>query len=100
MIKEARSFKTGEIQQQESNNKTAACMKIHSDTFSAEKKAVKQAQQRQTVTASGIFNQEKHVSSASQSNYMITTRGMSSSGSTMITSSESKKATNSQQTFR
>lgn len=70
-------------------------MKIHSDTFSAEKKAMKQAQQRQTVTSTGIFNQEKHVSSASQSNYMITTKGICSSGSSMITSSQSSKATNS-----
>lgn len=70
-------------------------MKIHSDTFSAEKKAMKQAQQRQTVTSTGIFNQEKHVSSASQSNYMITTKGMCTSGSSMITSSQSSKATNS-----
>lgn len=70
-------------------------MKIQSDTFSAEKKAMKQAKQRQTVTSTGIFNQEKHVSSASQSNYMITTKGMCSSGSSMITSSQSSKATNS-----
>lgn len=92
---EARSFKSGDIQQQESNNRAAASMKVHSDTFSAEKKAVKQAQQRQTVTSTGIFNQEKHVSSASQSNYMITTKGMCSTGSSMITSSQSSKATNS-----
>lgn len=69
-------------------------MKIQSDTFSAEKKAMKQAQQRQTVTSSGIFNQEKHVSSASQSNYMFSKQGMCSSGSSMITSSQSSKATN------
>ncbi|XP_055324987.1 NAD(+) hydrolase sarm1 isoform X2 [Sitodiplosis mosellana] len=95
VLKEARSFKSGDIQQQESNNRAAASMKIHSDTFSAEKKAMKQAQQRQTVTSTGIFNQEKHVSSASQSNYMITTKGMCSTGSSMITSSQSSKATNS-----
>lgn len=69
-------------------------MKIQSDTFSAEKKAMKQAQQRQTVTSSGIFNQEKHVSSASQSNYMFSKQGMCSSGSSMITSSQLSKATN------
>lgn len=94
MQQEARSFKSGEIQQQESNNRAAATMKIQSDTFSAEKKAMKQAQQRQTVTSTGIFNQEKHVSSASQSNYMITTKGMCSTGSSMITSSQTSKATN------
>lgn len=91
---EARSFKSGDVQQQESNNRAAASMKIQSDTFSAEKKAMKQAQQRQTVTSSGIFNQEKHVSSASQSNYMFSKQGMCSSGSSMITSSQSSKATN------
>lgn len=69
-------------------------MKIHSDTFSAEKKAMKQAQQRQTVTSTGIFNQESHVKSASQSNYTITTKGVCSTGSSMITSSQLSKATN------
>lgn len=68
-------------------------MKIQSDSFSAEQKAVKQAQQRQTVTSTGIFNQ--HMASASQTNYMIKT-GMSTStstGSSMITTTQSK-ATN------
>lgn len=75
------------MQQQESNNRSAASMKIQSDSFSAEKKAMKQAQQRQTVTSSGSINQEKHVSSASQSNFTFSTRGMCSSSSNMITSS-------------
>lgn len=91
VFQEARSFKSGEIQQNESKNKASATMKIHSDSFSAEQKAVKQAQQRQTVTSTGIFNQ--HTSSASQTNYMIKTGMSTSTGSSMIKTTQSK-ATN------
>lgn len=54
------------------------------------------AQQRQTVTSSGIFNQEKHMSSASQSNYTITKKGISSiaSSSSLCSSSSSSKGKN------
>ena len=60
-------------------------MKITSDTFSSEKKAMSQAQQRQTVTSSGMFNQENNFKSATQSNYTFMKSGISSTGSSMIT---------------
>lgn len=65
-------------------------MKVSSDTFSAEKSAIAQAQERQTVTSSGIFNHQKHVSSATQSNFLITKKNVcssSSSGSSSMISS-------------
>ena len=81
-------MKSGDIQQQESNNVAASSIKVQSDTFSAEKKAMAQAQARQTVTSTGIFNQEKHIASTTQSNYTITKNGISSTGSSMISSSQ------------
>lgn len=51
--------------------------KVTTDTFSTEKTATEAQQQRQRVTATGIFN-EKH-SSSSQSNIThISTRGLQS----------------------
>lgn len=87
MFQEARSIKSGDMQQQQSNVRAASHMKIQGETFSAEKKAVAQAQQRQTVTSSGLFNQEKSMQTATQSNYsMKTLSSSSSSGSSTITS--------------
>nr|XP_029722442.1 sterile alpha and TIR motif-containing protein 1-like isoform X3 [Aedes albopictus] len=88
MLKEARSLKMGDFQQAEANNIAAHSVKVSSDHFSSEKKAIAQAQQRQTVTSTGVFNQEKHVSAATQSNYssrsMVTsTSQMTSHSSTM-----------------
>lgn len=83
-------MQSGDKKQQESNSVAAASMKVSSDTFSAEKTAVAQAQERQTVTSTGIFNHQKHVSSATQSNITITKKNVcssSSSGSSMISSS-------------
>lgn len=75
------------MQQQQSNVRAASHMKIQGESFSAEKKAVAQAQQRQTVTSSGLFNQEKSMQTATQSNYsMKTLSSSSSSGSSTITS--------------
>lgn len=93
-FQEARSFKSGDIQQQESNNRAAATMKIQSDTFSSEQKAVAQAHQRQTVTSSGIFNQEKNFQSSSQSNFTMTKKGICSTGSSMISTSQLSKSLN------
>lgn len=87
MFQEARSIKSGDMQQQQSNVRAASHMKIQGESFSAEKKAVAQAQQRQTVTSSGLFNQEKSMQTATQSNYsMKTLSSSSSSGSSTITS--------------
>lgn len=69
-------------------------MKIQSNTFSAEQKAMAQAQQRQTVTSSGMFNQEKNFQSATQSNYKMTTKGVCSTGSSMISASSQSKTMN------
>lgn len=87
---EARTFKSGDVQQQESNNRAASHTQIHSDTFSAKSSATAQAQQRQTVTASGLFSQEQNFSSSSQSNYTMSSssaqhhQGISTAASSMI----------------
>nr|XP_036215088.1 NAD(+) hydrolase sarm1 isoform X4 [Bactrocera oleae] len=89
VIQEALSLRTGDITQQASNNVAAASIKVQSDTFSADKKAISQSQQSQTMTSNGIISQEKHMSSASQANYTMTHKGVSSSGSSMISSTSS-----------
>ncbi|XP_053690343.1 NAD(+) hydrolase sarm1 isoform X3 [Sabethes cyaneus] len=91
LLKEARSLKMGDFQQAEANNIAAHSVKVQSDHFSAEKKAVAQAQQRQTVSSTGIFNQEKHVSAATQSKF--TSHSMVTSSSQMSTHSTSMNGT-------
>ncbi|XP_046807191.1 NAD(+) hydrolase sarm1 isoform X2 [Lucilia cuprina] len=92
---EALSLRAGDVTQQASNNVAAASIKVQSDTFSADKKAISQSQQSQTMTSNGIISQEKHVSSAAQANYSMTSKGVSSSGgSTMISSSSQMSTTN------
>lgn len=68
-------------------------MKIQSDSFSSEQKAMSQAQQRQTVTSSGIFNQEKNYQASSQSNFTVTKKGICSSSTTTGSSMLSSAAT-------
>ncbi|XP_018577432.1 sterile alpha and TIR motif-containing protein 1 [Anoplophora glabripennis] len=80
---EARSLKAGEMSQQESKNLAHTNMKVTTDKFSSEKTAMESQQQRQTVTASGIFNQEEH-SSASSHIYTTSTRGLSASATSML----------------
>ncbi|XP_060659532.1 NAD(+) hydrolase sarm1 isoform X7 [Drosophila nasuta] len=94
--KEALSLRTGDITQQATNKVAAAGIKVQSDNFSADKKAISQSQQSQTMTSNGIISQEKHVSSASQANYTMTHKGVSSTGSSMISSSSQMSATNGQ----
>ncbi|XP_037814995.1 NAD(+) hydrolase sarm1 isoform X5 [Lucilia sericata] len=95
VIHEALSLRAGDVTQQASNNVAAASIKVQSDTFSADKKAISQSQQSQTMTSNGIISQEKHVSSAAQANYSMTSKGVSSSGgSTMISSSSQMSTTN------
>ncbi|XP_055631025.1 NAD(+) hydrolase sarm1 isoform X2 [Toxorhynchites rutilus septentrionalis] len=91
LLKEARSMKMGDFQQAEANNIAAHSVKVQSDHFSAEKKAITQAQQRQTVSSTGIFNQEKHVSSATQSKF--TSHSTVTSSSQMSTHSTSMNGT-------
>ncbi|XP_070070938.1 NAD(+) hydrolase sarm1 isoform X8 [Drosophila takahashii] len=83
---EALSLRTGDITQQASNNVAATSITVQSENFSADKKAISQSQQSQTMTSNGIISQEKHVSSASQANYSMLHKGVSSTGSSMITS--------------
>ncbi|XP_065358992.1 NAD(+) hydrolase sarm1 isoform X3 [Calliphora vicina] len=95
VIHEALSLRAGDVTQQASNNVAAASIKVQSDTFSADKKAISQSQQSQTMTSNGIISQEKHMSSAAQANYSMTSKGVTSSGgSTMISSSSQMSATN------
>ncbi|XP_071446702.1 NAD(+) hydrolase sarm1 [Hetaerina americana] len=90
---EQRTLKSGEITQRESQNMAATSMKLQTDSFSAEKKAMAAQQQRQTVTQTGMFNQEKHMATSSQSNITITAKSMctkasSASSSSLIQSSQ------------
>ncbi|XP_016974573.1 NAD(+) hydrolase sarm1 isoform X4 [Drosophila rhopaloa] len=96
VIKEALSLRTGDITQQASNNVAATSITVQSENFSADKKAISQSQQSQTMTSNGIISQEKHVSSASQANYSMSHKGVSSTGSSMITSSSQMSAMNGQ----
>ncbi|XP_037719555.1 NAD(+) hydrolase sarm1 isoform X6 [Drosophila subpulchrella] len=93
---EALSLRTGDITQQASNNVAASSITVQSENFSADKKAISQSQQSQTMTSNGIISQEKHVSSASQANYSMSHKGVSSTGSSMITSSSQMSAMNGQ----
>ncbi|XP_057655533.1 NAD(+) hydrolase sarm1 isoform X4 [Diorhabda carinulata] len=78
--KEARSLKAGELSQQESKNMAQSNMKVTTDKFSSERSAMESQQQRQTVTASGFFNQEKKSSSSSHI-YTSATKGLSTTAS-------------------
>uniref|UniRef100_A0A182WMD7 ADP-ribosyl cyclase/cyclic ADP-ribose hydrolase n=1 Tax=Anopheles minimus TaxID=112268 RepID=A0A182WMD7_9DIPT len=89
VTQEARSVKMGDFQQAEANNIAAHSRKVQSDHFSAENKAISQAQQKQTVSSSGIFNQEKHVSSTTQSTFTMSNTSTISSSSQMSTLSSS-----------
>uniref|UniRef100_A0A182QCA4 ADP-ribosyl cyclase/cyclic ADP-ribose hydrolase n=1 Tax=Anopheles farauti TaxID=69004 RepID=A0A182QCA4_9DIPT len=89
VLKEARSVKMGDFQQAEANNIAAHSRKVQTDHFSAENKAISQAQQKQTVSSSGIFNQEKHVSSTTQSTFTMSNTSTISSSSQMSTLSSS-----------
>lgn len=85
-FQEARSLKAGELSQQESKNLAHTNMKVTTDKFSSEKTAMESQQQRQTVTASGIFNQKEH-SSASSHVYTTSSRGLSASATSKLQAS-------------
>lgn len=83
-MQEARSIKAGEFQQNDTNNIEASSFKLQHEQFSAEKRAIKQAQQSQTKTSTGVFNQEQihHKSQMSyNSSSMITQSSQFSSSS-------------------
>jgi hypothetical protein len=100
---EQRSLKAGDVCQQESRTTAAASMKLTTDNFSAEKVgchhpfhfscaqdlfgklfrtcrplqvAMATQQQKQTVTSSGRFNQERHAAAASQSKLTINAKSV------------------------
>ncbi|KAE8742776.1 hypothetical protein FOCC_FOCC011704 [Frankliniella occidentalis] len=77
VFQEQRSMKASDLCQQESQNVAASCVKMHTENFSSEKKAVSAQQQRQTVVTSGMYNQENHVSSSHSSHSNFTISGMS-----------------------
>ncbi|KAK3914268.1 NAD(+) hydrolase sarm1 [Frankliniella fusca] len=77
VLQEQRSMKAADLHQQESHNVAASSLKMHTENFSSEKKAVSAQQQRQTVVTSGMYNQENHVSSSHSSHSNITISGMS-----------------------
>ncbi|XP_050500568.1 NAD(+) hydrolase sarm1 isoform X4 [Diabrotica virgifera virgifera] len=79
MAKEARSLKAGDLSQQESKNLAQTNMKVTTDKFSSERTAMESQQQRQTVTASGFYNQEKHSSSTSHIYTSSSSKGLSTS---------------------
>ncbi|CAH1112715.1 unnamed protein product [Psylliodes chrysocephalus] len=79
--KEARSLKAGELSQQESKSMAQTNMKLTTDQFSSERTAMESQQQRQTVTASGFYNQEKQSSSTST----IYTSSVKGSAASMLT---------------
>lgn len=79
------------MQKQETNNCTTSAIKVKSDMYSAEKNAINKAQQRQTVTSTGIFNQTASQSSNFTS---ITKKGISTSGTTMISASQASNSAN------
>ncbi|XP_030757218.1 sterile alpha and TIR motif-containing protein 1 isoform X4 [Sitophilus oryzae] len=82
--KEARSLKTGDVSQQESKNLAHTNLKLTTDKFSTEKSATESQQQSQTITASGIYNQEQHSRSSSTAVYSTSSKGISTS-SKMLT---------------
>ncbi|VEN55934.1 unnamed protein product [Callosobruchus maculatus] len=81
--KEARSLKAGDLSQQESKNMAHTNMKVTTDTFSSEQKAMESQMQRQTVTASANFKQEKHSSSSSHI-FSSSTKGITTSAASML----------------
>lgn len=92
-MQENRSLKAGDISQQESKNMAHTNMKLTTDTFSQEKTQSETQQRKQMVTTSGIYN-EQH-SSSSQSNIMYTsTKGIHTSATSMLQSSQVSKLRN------
>ncbi|XP_014246383.1 sterile alpha and TIR motif-containing protein 1 isoform X2 [Cimex lectularius] len=73
-LQEQRSIKSGEVTQRESQSRSAATLRLQSGTFTTEKNMMAAQQQSQTITSTGLVNQEKHTS---HQNYIFT-KGMSS----------------------
>lgn len=86
-------MKAGDFQRNDINNIEASQFKVQSDQFKAESRAVTQAQQSQTKTSTGLFNQEK-IQHKSQVSYnhssMITSAAQYSTSSTVSTNGDMK----------
>ncbi|KAL1451715.1 hypothetical protein WDU94_006069 [Cyamophila willieti] len=76
---EQKSLKHGDITQQESQNLNKASLKMQTESFTAEKKAMAAQQQRQTLTSAGVINKEKHSAQSAQHNIMFTKAGVTKS---------------------
>lgn len=67
-----RSLTQGGVTEEETRTAAAAAMKLSTDTFTAEKRAVSAEQRKQTLlNQSTIINSEKHVTSATQSKFTL-----------------------------
>ncbi|XP_046980639.1 NAD(+) hydrolase sarm1 isoform X2 [Schistocerca americana] len=73
---EQRLLKAGDMAHQESQSVAASSMKVHANVYAAEQAMAAQQQRHTVSSAAGVINQEKHVSSSSQSNITITTKGV------------------------
>lgn len=81
-------MKAGEVTAKEANNMAASSSRLHTEEFSAEKKAMATAQARQTVTSSGMFS-HKERSSVAHSNMTISSKNLSTKS--MLLSSQVRK---------
>lgn len=81
-------MKAGELTSKEANNMAASSSRLHTEEFSAEKKAMATAQARQTVTSTGMFS-HKERSSVAHSNMTISSKNLSTK-STLLSSQVSK----------
>ncbi|XP_058796910.1 NAD(+) hydrolase sarm1 isoform X2 [Phymastichus coffea] len=81
--KSQKNLNTCESSIEESSKMASSLIRLQSDSYSSEKTAIASQQQRQTLT-SGIFNQEKHSASSSQSSFTIASKA---SGITTTTKS-------------
>ncbi|ENN73213.1 hypothetical protein YQE_10164, partial [Dendroctonus ponderosae] len=75
-LQEARSLKSGDISQQETKNMAHTNTKLSGDKFSAEKSSTESQQQRQLVTASGMYS-DSHAHSHSHSSSYMSGKGIS-----------------------
>lgn len=86
-MQEERLVKAGDYQRNDINNFEASQFKVQSDQFKAESRAVTQAQQSQTKTSTGLFNQEKiqHKSQLSYNHSSMITSAAQYSTSSVLT---------------
>ncbi|KAK9512864.1 hypothetical protein O3M35_001186 [Rhynocoris fuscipes] len=74
IIIEQRSLKSGEVTQHETQNRSAATMRLQTESFTTEKNTMAAQQQSQTITSSGVINQ--HLAQSTHQNITYS-KGMS-----------------------